>query len=125
MKRTTVAGAAANKGFDAADGYLDAYPSATKKPNDEPYGKGAAYTGKEHARDEAFGRFGAPAHVLALTPKQAYDIAERTDLAAADPNGDGKVDLDSEMAFGPACYAAGEMKALGEALGGKTSAEND
>ena len=120
----------ANKGFDAAngydygqliskfvmgavfynqavDGYLDEYLSATKKLNDKPYKKGAAYTGKEHAWDEAFGYFGVPAHALKLTPKQVYDIAKRKDLAAADMNGDGKVDLMSEMTFGPAYYAAG------------------
>ena len=100
----------ANKGFDAAngydygqliskfvmgavfynqavDGYLDEYLGAAKKPNDKPYKKGAAYTGKEHAWDEAFGYFGAPAHTLKLTPKQVYDIAKRKDLAAADMNG--------------------------------------
>ena len=91
----------------AVDGYLDEYLGAAKKPNDKPYKKGAAYTGKEHAWDEAFGYFGAPAHTLKLTPKQVYDIAKRKDLAAADMNGDGKVDLKSEMTFGPAYYAAG------------------
>ena len=121
---------AANKGFDAAngydygqliskfimgavsynqavDGYLDEYLSATKKPNDKPYKKGAAYTGKEHAWDEAFGYFGTPAHTLELTPKQVYDIAKRRDAAAADFDKDGKVDLTTEMTFGPAYYAAG------------------
>ncbi|MCY4551295.1 MAG: DUF4856 domain-containing protein [Defluviicoccus sp.] len=120
----------ANKGFDAANGYdygqliskfvmgavfynqavdtyLDEYLGATKKPNDQPYKKGAAYTGKEHAWDEAFGYFGTPAHTLQLTPKQVYDIAKRKDVAAADANGDGKVDLKTEMTFGPAYYAAG------------------
>lgn len=120
----------ANKGFDAAngydygqliskfimgavsynqavDGYLDEYLNPDKKPNDKPYSKGAAYTGKEHAWDEAFGYFGTPAHTLKLTPKQVYDIAKRKDLAAADANKDGKVDLKSEMTFGPAYYAAG------------------
>ncbi len=120
----------ANKGFDAAngydygqliskfimgavfynqavDGYLDEYLGAAKKPNDKPYKKGAAYTGKEHAWDEAFGYFGAPAHTLNLTPKQVYDIAKRRDAAAADANKDGKIDLKSEMTFGPAYYAAG------------------
>lgn len=120
----------ANKGFDAAngydygqliskfimgavsynqavDGYLDEYLAPDKKPNDKPYKKGAAYTGKEHAWDEAFGYFGAPAHTLNLTPKQVYDIAKQRDLAAADANKDGKVDLKTEMTFGPAYYAAG------------------
>ena len=120
----------ANRGFDAANGYdygqliskfvmgavfynqavdtyLDEYLGATTKPNDQPYKKGAAYTGKEHAWDEAFGYFGTPAHTLQLTPKQVYDIAKRKDVAAADANGDGKIDLKTEMTFGPAYYAAG------------------
>ena len=120
----------ANKGFDAAngydygqliskfimgavfynqavDGYLDEYLKPDKKPNDKPYKKGAAYTGKEHAWDEAFGYFGTPAHTLSLTPKQVYSIAKRKDVAAADMNKDGKVDLKTEMTFGPAYYAAG------------------
>ena len=91
----------------AVDTYLDEYLSAAKKPNDQPYKKGAAYTGKEHAWDEAFGYFGTPAHTLALTPRQVYSIAKRKDLAAADANKDGKVDLKTEMTFGPAYYAAG------------------
>ena len=91
----------------AVDSYLDEYLSPTKKPNDKPYKKGAPYTGKEHAWDEAFGYFGTPAHTLRLTPKQVYDIAKRRDAAAADMNGDGKVDLKTEMTFGPAYYAAG------------------
>ncbi len=91
----------------AVDTYLDEYLGAAKKPNDQPYKKGAPYTGKEHVWDEAFGYFGTPAHTLKLTPKQVYDIAKRKDLAAADMNGDGKVDLKTEMTFGPAYYAAG------------------
>ena len=93
----------------AVDGYLDEYLSATKKPNDRPYKKGAAYTGKEHAWDEAFGYFGTPAHTLMLTPKQVYGIAKRKGeaFAAADMNKDGKIDLKTEMTFGPAYYAAG------------------
>ncbi len=93
----------------AVDGYLDEYLGPDKKPNDKPYKEGAAYTGKEHAWDEAFGYFGAPAHVLKLTPKQVYGIAKRKPeaLAAADRDKDGKVDLKTEMTFGPAYYAAG------------------
>ena len=122
----------ANKGFDAAngydygqliskfimgavfynqavDGYLDEYLRPDKKPNDKPYSKGAPYTGKEHAWDEAFGYFGTPAHTLDLTPKQVYSIAKRKGevVAAADRDKDGKIDLKSEMTFGPAYYAAG------------------
>jgi hypothetical protein len=90
------------------DHYLDENMAADKKPNDKPYGKGAAYTGKEHSWDEAFGYFGAPAHTLKLTPQQVYDIAKQKPAVfkAADYNGDGKIDLRSEMTFGPAYYAA-------------------
>ncbi|WP_420403951.1 DUF4856 domain-containing protein [Nisaea sp.] len=94
----------------AVDGYLDEYLGADKKPNDKPYSDGAPYTGKEHAWDEAFGYFGAPAHTMRLTAKQVYDISKRKGaeaLAAADFNKDGKVDLKTEMTFGPAYYAAG------------------
>ncbi|UUX51090.1 DUF4856 domain-containing protein [Nisaea acidiphila] len=94
----------------AVDGYLDEYLGADKKPNDKPYSDGAAYTGKEHAWDEAFGYFGTPAHTMRLTAKQVYDINKRKGaeaLAAADFNKDGKVDLKTEMTFGPAYYAAG------------------
>ena len=121
----------ANKGFDAnngydysqliskyimgsvfynqvVDNYLDENLSAAKKPNDKPYKDGAAYTGKEHSWDEAFGYFGAPAHVMKLTAAQVYAIAKRKAdaIADADYNGNGKVDLKSEMTFGPAYYAA-------------------
>ena len=95
------------------DGYLDENLSAEKKPNDQPYSEGAAYTGKEHSWDEAFGYFGTPAHTLHLTPKQVYDIAKlggkdpEAVLALADYNKDGVVDLKTEMTFGPAYYAAG------------------
>jgi hypothetical protein len=91
---------AANKGYDAANGYdygqliskfimgavsynqavdnyLDEKLTAGKKPNDKPYKKGAYYTGKEHSWDEAFGYFGAPAHTLSLTPRQVYEIAKQ------------------------------------------------
>lgn len=95
------------------DGYLDENLEADKKPNDQPYSEGAAYTGKEHSWDEAFGYFGAPAHTLLLTPAQVYDIAKlggddaAATMAAADYNKDGVVDLVTEMTFGPAYYAAG------------------
>lgn len=97
------------------DGYLDEYLAADKKPNDKPYKKGAAYTGKEHAWDEAFGYFGTPAHTLKLTPREVYEIAKQGTkskkpedaLVLADYNKDGVVDLKSEMTFAPAYYAAG------------------
>ena len=105
------------------DGYLDENLSAEKKPNDQPYKKGAAYTGKEHSWDEAFGYFGTPAHTLKLTAKQVYEIAKQGSkskkpedaLAHADANKDGKVDLKYEMTFAPAYYAASFDK------GGKTN----
>ena len=99
----------ANKGFDAANGYD--YAQLISK-----FVLGAVFynraldrldAGAAHAWDEAFGYFGTPAHTLRLTPKQVYDIAKRKDVAAADLNKDGKVDLKSEMTFGPAYYAAG------------------
>lgn len=91
------------------DVYLDENLGADKKPNDRPYSEGAAYTGKEHSWDEAFGYFGTPANTLNLKPTDVYNIAKQTEagFAAADANKDGKVDLKTEMAFGPAYYAAG------------------
>jgi len=99
----------------AVDNYLDEKLEADNKPNDKPYGKGAPYTGKEHAWDEAFGYFGTPAHTLKLTPQSVFEIAKQGSkskkpedaLAYADFNKDGKVDLKTEMTFGPAYYAAG------------------
>jgi hypothetical protein len=105
------------------DGYLDENLSAKKKPNDKPYKKGAAYTGKEHSWDEAFGYFGAPAHVLSLSAKQVYEIAKKGSkskpksraLSYADHNKDGKVNLYGEAAHAPAYYASSFDKS------GKTS----
>lgn len=121
--------AAANKGFDAdngydwgqliskytmgamaynqaVDNYLDEKLAADNKPNDKPYKDGAAYTGKEHSWDEAFGYFGAAAHTMSLSADDAYAIAKQKDASLADINGDGVVDLKSEMVFQPAYYAA-------------------
>ena len=102
----------------AVDKYLDENLGANVKPNDQPYSKGAPYTGKEHSWDEAFGYFGAPAHALALTPKDVVEIARLSPgaFAKADYNKDGKIDLRSEMTFGPAYYAASF-----DASGGGTS----
>ena len=128
----------ANKGVDAANGYnypqliskfimgavfynqvvdnyLDEKLSAETKPNDKPYKKGAAYTGKEHSWDEGFGYFGTPAHTLKLTARQIYEIAKQGSkskkpsdaIGFADYNKDGKVDLYKEMVFAPSYYAAG------------------
>ena len=91
----------------AVDNYLDEKMTAEEKPNNLPYSDGAAYTGKEHSWDEAFGYFGAPAHAVSLAPATAYDVAKLADFEAADANGDGVVDLKTEMVFGPAYYAAG------------------
>ena len=98
----------------ACDNYLDEKMSASVKPNDKPYKKGAAYTGKEHSWDEAFGYWGAAAHTMTLTAKQSYDIAKKKDLKAADFNNDGVVDLYKEMTYAHAYYASGFDK------GGKT-----
>lgn len=91
------------------DKYLDEYLEADKKPNNAPYKEGAYYTGKEHAWDEGWGYFGAPAHTLTLSPDEVYAITKQKDdaFAKADANNDGLVDLKSEMAFGLAYYAAG------------------
>jgi hypothetical protein len=107
----------------AVDNYLDEKLGEDNKPNDKPYKDGAAYTGKEHSWDEAFGYFGAPAHTMALTAKEVYEIAKLGSksknpsdaLTYADHNQDGVVDLKTEMVFGPAYYAASFDK------GGKTS----
>ncbi len=91
------------------DKYLDENLAADVKPNDKPYDKGAPYTGKEHSWGEAFGYFGAPAHTLMLTPQDVYDINKQaaSAISKADYNKDGKIDLYTEMTFGPAYYAAG------------------
>ncbi|WP_419414134.1 DUF4856 domain-containing protein [Pontibacter sp. JAM-7] len=93
----------------AVANYLDKKLAADVKPNDKAYKKGVAYTGKEHIWDEAFGYFGAPAHTLNLTAEQVYAIGKQKPaaFAVADANGDGKVSLYNEMAFGHAVYAAG------------------
>ncbi|MEM6311404.1 MAG: DUF4856 domain-containing protein [Pseudomonadota bacterium] len=88
------------------DNYLDEKMTADNKPNNKPYSEGAAYTGKEHSWDEGFGYFGAPAHALDLDATQAYGISKKKELVAGDKNGDGTIDLKSEMTFGNAYYAA-------------------
>ncbi|MFT5447460.1 MAG: hypothetical protein ACI9DC_002635 [Gammaproteobacteria bacterium] len=92
----------------AVDNYLTRNLARDTKPNSEPYSKGAPYTGKEHVWDEAFGYFGAPAHALRLSAKQAYSIAkaDASVFSAADFNGNGRIDLETEMTYGPAYYAA-------------------
>ena len=98
----------------ALDNYLDEKLSADNKPNNKPYKDGAYYTGKEHVWDEAFGYWGAAAHSLELTAEQNYNITKMKDMAAADHNGDGVVDLKTEFNFAHAYYAASYDK------GGKT-----
>lgn len=97
----------------AVDNYLDEKLEADTKPNNKPYSDGAAYTGKEHVWDEAFGYFGAPAHALELDAKTVYGIAKGKDkvFAAADKNKDGVVDLYTEMTYAHAYYAADADKA--------------
>lgn len=112
----------------AVDNYLDEKLSLKNKPNDKPYKKGAAYTGKEHSWDEGFGYFGAPAHTMDLTAKQVYEIAKlgskskdpASAFKLADLNRDGKLNIKSEMAFGPAYYAA----AFDKSVAGKPNATN-
>ena len=99
----------------ACDNYLDEKMTASVKPNDKPYKKGAAYTGKEHSWDEAFGYWGAAAHTMKLSAKQSYDVAKKKDLKAADYNKDGIVDLYTEMTYAHAYYASSYDK------GGKTN----
>jgi hypothetical protein len=102
----------------ACDNYLDEKMNADTKPNDKPYKDGAYYTGKEHSWDEAFGYWGAAAHGATLTPKQNYDIAKKKNMRDADANGDGVINLKSEMNYAHAYYASGFDK------GGKTSYYN-
>ena len=94
----------------AVNNYLDEKLEADNKPNNKPYKKGTHYTGKEHVWDEAFGYFGAPAHAMALSAKQAYGIAKKKDMKVADANGDGVVDLYTEMTYAHAYYAADSDK---------------
>ena len=63
----------------AVDNYLDEKLEADNKPNNKPYKDGAAYTGKEHAWDEAFGYFGSPAHTLTISAQDVYNIAKQND----------------------------------------------
>ncbi len=92
----------------ACNNYLgDVKLSASSKPNDKPYKDGAAYTGKEHVWDEAWGYWGAAAHTLEMSAEDSYNVAKKKDFAAADHNKDGVVDLKSEMTMAHAYYASG------------------
>lgn len=92
----------------AVNHYLEEKLEADQHPNNEAYKPGTAYTGKEHVWDEAFGYFGAPANGLSLSAKEVVQITKQDPevFAKADANGDGVVDLKSEMAFAHAYYAA-------------------
>lgn len=94
----------------AVDNYLDEKLDEGNKPNSQPYKDGAYYTGKEHVWDEAFGYFGAAAHSLGLSAEGNYNVSKMKDLTASDANGDGVVNLKSEMVFAGAYYAAGADK---------------
>ena len=99
----------------ACDNYLDEKLNSNIKPNNKPYKKGAAYTGKEHVWDEAFGYWGAAAHTMSISAKDSYNVAKGKSLKAADHNNDGVVDLKTEMTFAHAYYASSFDK------GGKTN----
>ncbi len=92
----------------AVDKYLDEYITSAEKPNDEPYGTGKHYTGKEHSWDEGFGYWGAAAHYGELTAEVNFKIKKKdeTVFAQADKDGDGKVSMYTEYNSGPAYYAA-------------------
>ena len=90
----------------ACDNYLDEKMTASVKPNNKPYKKGAYYTGKEHSWDEAFGYWGAAAHTMTLSAQQSYNVAKKKDLKSADFNKDGIVDLYKEMTYAHAYYAS-------------------
>ena len=98
----------------AVNSYLGSKMEIGQKPNNAPYKEGAYYTGKEHSWDEAFGYWGSAAHALTLSAEDNYNVAKKKDLASADFNGDGVVDLYSEMTFAHAYYASSYDK------GGKT-----
>ena len=99
----------------AVDNYLDEKLAADNKPNSKPYKDGKHYTGKEHVWDEAFGYWGAAAHTLNLTAKESYEVTKKKNFTASEANGDGVIDLKSEMTFAHAYYAASFDK------GGKTN----
>ena len=90
----------------AANNYLGKKMELGQKPNSKPYKEGSYYTGKEHSWDEAFGYWGSAAHALTLTAEQNYNVAKKKDMASADFNGDGVVDLYSEYTYAHAYYAS-------------------
>ena len=99
----------------AVNSYLGKKMEIGQKPNSKPYKDGAYYTGKEHSWDEAFGYWGSAAHALTLNAEQNYNVAKKKDMASADYNGDGVVDVYSEYTYAHAYYASSYDK------GGKTN----
>ena len=99
----------------AVNSYLGSKMEVGQKPNNKPYKDGAYYTGKEHSWDEAFGYWGSAAHALTLSAEQNYNVAKKKDMASADFNGDGVVDVYSEYTYAHAYYASSYDK------GGKTN----
>ena len=99
----------------AVNSYLGSKMELGQKPNNKPYKEGAYYTGKEHSWDEAFGYWGSAAHALTLNAEQNYNVAKKKDMASADFNGDGVVDVYSEYTYAHAYYASSYDK------GGKTN----
>ena len=99
----------------AVNSYLGSKMEVGQKPNNKPYKDGAYYTGKEHSWDEAFGYWGSAAHALTLNAEQNYNVAKKKDMASADFNGDGVVDVYSEYTYAHAYYASSYDK------GGKTN----
>jgi hypothetical protein len=99
----------------AVNSYLGSKMEIGSKPNNKPYKDGAYYTGKEHSWDEAFGYWGSAAHALTLSAEQNYNVAKKKDMASADFNGDGVVDLYREFTYAHAYYASSYDK------GGKTN----
>ena len=90
----------------AVNNYLGSKMEIGSKPNNKPYKDGAYYTGKEHSWDEAFGYWGSAAHALTLSAEQNYNVAKKKDMASADYNGDGVVDLYREFTYAHAYYAS-------------------
>ncbi|MDP6909354.1 MAG: DUF4856 domain-containing protein, partial [Flavobacteriales bacterium] len=70
---------------------MDVYLSADRMGNtgNDAVEEDENFTLMEHYFDEAFGYFGAPAHAMALSAKEAYGIAKKKDIKVADANGDG------------------------------------
>jgi len=102
------------------DVYLDENLSAEKKPNDAPYNEGAAYTGKEHSWDEAFGYFGATRNFLEYSDNEiAKNGMDRAEWQGSfDTDSDGSIDLSREFIFGHASNAA--KRDLGSQAGSET-----